>query len=364
MTDFRAFLEEPRRRNLAVLAGIALATIVLAVLGIWHQMALTTHREPEVLFFPDLVEKIRTHQIARIRIQSKSGVVDVVFNPQKSWVVASHDDYPASYDQVRQTLVGLATLVTLERKTAQPAWFPYVDLVAPERGGNGKEITLYDEKGETIASIIAGKTVDIGDASGAIGLFARRQGDTQSWLLKGYLDPKSAPADWLDKQIMTIDRARIAETDIDPFVGPSYVVRRDTPMTQSFKLGDLPKGRELADETAPDGVGGVAADFTFDDARPARNFDFSDPAHTARVVTKTFDGLTVTVSVIQQGQDYWATVSAEGTGASQKEAREIDERTNGWAYKLPAFKGQQFTTPLENLLKPKTAPASAPQKSK
>jgi hypothetical protein len=139
-------------------------------------------------------------------------------------------------------------------------------------------------------------------------------------------------------------------------------VRRDSPHDQDFKLAEIPKGREIAYDGAPDGVAGSIVDFTFDDAKPAKMFDFSDPQHTARIVTKTFDGLTVTVSVIQQGADYWATVSADGRGTdAQKEAREIDAHASGWAYKLPAYKGQQFLSTLESLLKPKGGPAPATQ---
>jgi len=96
--------------------------------------------------------------------------------------------------------------------------------------------------------------------------------------------------------------------------------------------------------------------------KPARDFDFSDAAHSARVVTKTFDGLTVTVNVIQQGADYWATVSADGsTPEGRNEARQINARATGWAYKLPPYKGAQFTATLESILKPKggTTPAAA-----
>ena len=59
---------------------------------------------------------------------------------------------------------------------------------------------------------------------------------------------------------------------------------------------------------------GAAAltEFSFDDVRPAREFDFTDPKTTARVVTKTFDGLKVTVNATKAGNDTWATVSAEG----------------------------------------------------
>jgi hypothetical protein len=358
MTDIRTQLKDPRRRNLAILAGVAIVTVVLAVLGLAHQASLTARHENPELFFPGLDTRIR--DVAQIRIRSKKGAVDVVFKPARSWVVASQDDYPASHEQVHQTLVALATLTTLERKTARADWFPYVDLVAPEQGGNGTEITLYDEHGATIASVITGKSVDIGDPDGAVGLFVRRPGETQSWLARSFFEPKSAPGDWLDKDVMSIDRARIQETDVDPISGPFYVVRRDKASDADFKLTEVPKGRELAYDGAPDTVAAAVADFSFDDVKPARYLDFSDPAHTARLISKTFDGLIVSVNVIQVGQNYWATISAEGTTSdARNEAREIDARASGWAYKLPASKGQQFMTPLESLLKPKGATAAS-----
>jgi Domain of unknown function (DUF4340) len=357
--NFRTALADPRRRNLSILGGIAVVAILLAVLGLTYQASFEARHDKAEPFFPTLVRRVP--QIAHIRVQSNQGVVDVVFKPEKTWVVTNKDDYPASHEQVRAIVVALATLTTLEKKTARADWLHYVDLDSPSKGGNGKLVTFLDDKGGVIASIVTGKTVDIGDPEGAIGLFVRRPGETQSWLARSFAEPKSGLADWLEKQVMTIDRARIAEADVDPLSGPSYVVRRDKPSDTDFKLTETPKGREVSYDGAPDGVAAAVVDFSFDDVKPSREFDFSNPFRAARVVTKTFDGLTVTVNVIQQGQDYWATVSADGTGPdARNEAREINARASGWAYKLPAFKAQQFMTPLESLLKPKGGAAAPP----
>lgn len=352
MIDIRAQLDDPRRRNLAILGAAALVTILLAILGIAYQAEETSsHVTPELLF-PNLAAE--ADRIAQIRIATAKGSVDIVFKPEKGWVVANHDDYPASFETVRETVVGLAALMTLEPKTARADWLSYLDLDTP--GGKGTQITLLDDKNTVLAAVIVGKTTDIGDPSGATGLFVRRPGETQSWLARSVFVPKTDVGDWFDKTVMSIDRSRIAEADVDPISGPSYTVRRDNPNDADFKVVDLPKGRAVAYDGAPDAVGAAVVDFSFDDIAPAKNFDFSDPSHAARVVTKTFDGLMVTVNVIQQGQDYWATVSAEGsTPGAEKEARSIDAHASGWAFKLPAYKGQQFMTPLENLLQPLAA---------
>ena len=359
-TPSPSFFDDPRRRNLAIMAAVALVLIVLAVLSLARQADEVAPHETHELFFPNIDSS--DHKIAHIQIRSKAGVIDVVFKPERGWVVASHDDYKANFDEIQRTAIGLANLTTIQKKTARPDWFRYIDLVAPEQGGNGKEIILWDEKGAVIASLITGKAADIGDPGGAIGLYVRRSGESQSWLVRSVFEPKSDPGDWLDKNVMSIDRARIAQVDVDPLAGPSYVVRRQKPADTDFTLAELPKGRALSYDSAPDGVAASVVDFSFDDVKPAKTFDFSDPAHTARVTTKTFDGLTVGVTLIQQGKDYWATVSADGANPdAQKEARAINANASGWAYKLPPFKGQQFTATLESMLKPLTGPATTAQ---
>jgi hypothetical protein len=71
--------------------------------------------------------------------------------------------------------------------------------------------------------------------------------------------------------------------------------------------------------------------------------------------------LIITVQTLQQGQDYWATLSAEaapGKPAAAREAQAINAKASGWAYKLPQFKGQQFMTKLDSLLKQPNAPVA------
>ena len=358
MADTHAITQDPRRRNLLVLAGIALVMVVFAVFALVRQsQEVAPHYQPHS-FLPGLASEVR--DVAHIRLVSKSGTVDVQFKPDKGWVVTTHNDYPASFEHVRETLVGLAALETIEPKTARADWLHYLDLDPPPKG-EGVAITLQDGQGRTLASIVTGKNVEIGDASGAVGLFVRQADSDQSWLVRSVYQPKADVKEWLDKQVVDVDLARIQEVDVNPADGPSYEIRRDKPNVADLNLVDIPKGREIAYPGVTDGVAGAVTGFTFDDVQPAKNFDFSDGAHVARIVTHTFDGLTVTVNTIQKGQDYWATVSAEGASGkpqAQKQARTIDSHTSGWAYKLPPYKGHQFMTTLESLLKSPPTPAT------
>jgi hypothetical protein len=347
---FETIRNDPRRRNLAILALIAVVMSLLALVTLIEQARETAPHYREETLLPGLAS--HADEVAHIRIVSKSGAIDLA-HAGSGWVIANHDNYPASFDQVHQTVVAMAALLTLQPTTSRADWLHYVGLDAPPHG-DGVLIALSDDKGGDLASLIVGKTQDIGDPSGAIGLFVRKPGDTQSWLVRSPYEFKTDLGSWFDKTVMSIDRARIQETDVDPASGPSYTVRRDTPAQSDFKLTDVPKGREPADG-ATDGIASAITGFTFDDVKPAKNFDFSDAGHPTRVTTKTFDGLTITTEVIHQGADYWVTISAEGAPGkpdAQKEAREIDSHAFGWAYKLPAYKGQQFMTTQDSLLKP------------
>ncbi len=365
MADANVPLKDPRRRTIVVLAGIAALMVLFAALALYRQSeAVAPHYTPEP-FLPNLASEVR--DIARVKIVDKSGTVDAVFKPEKGWVIASHDDYPASFERLRETIVGLAALETLEPKTARPDWLHYVDLEPPPKG-SGVAITLYNGKGETLAAVITGKTEDIGDPSGAVGLFVRHPDSPQSYLARSVFEPKSDPGEWLDKQVMDIQLSRIAQADVNPLTGPSFEVKRDK-ASADFQLVNLPKGRELSFPDSPESAAAAITGFTFDDVAPARNFDFSD-AHAERMVVKTFDGLVVTVRTIKNGQDYWSTVSAEGMPGkpdADREARQIDRHASGWAYKLPGYKGPPLMPTLETLLKPlpsSTAPAAPAQPTK
>src|SRR5436305_14007916 len=111
MADAPALPLDPRRRNLVVLAVLAAVLLVLAMLALVHQSReVAPHYTPHS-FLPGLAAEVR--DIGRIRMASKSGTVDVVFKPERGWIVASHDDYPASFEKVRETVVGLAAMETI-----------------------------------------------------------------------------------------------------------------------------------------------------------------------------------------------------------------------------------------------------------
>lgn len=352
--DLKNLFSDPRRRNLAILAALALVSVLLAVLALDRRAAEVAPQYPPQTFFPGL--SYRLGEVTRIHIESKKdGAFDVTFVPMKGWVLLGRSNYPASFEEVRKTLRSLADLQTIEPKTARPGWLHYVDLEAPPKG-EGVLISLLDDKDRVLASLIVGKSEDVGGDSDSVALFVRKPAETQSWLASSSFAPHASPSAWLKKNVVDVDRSRIQEADIRPLTGPSYTVRRDKPSDADFALTPMPRGRELADPSSPDSVASALADFSFADIQPAVNFDFDNQSwHT---VTRTFDGLIVSVDVVKQGADTWARVYADavpGKPDAAREAHDINADAQGWAYKLSSYKGTQFTTPLDGLLKPRAS---------
>lgn len=345
---------DPRRRRLVILVAIAAVLVVFAALALWRQSEQLAPKYQPTTMFPDLPHQ--ANSVARIHVVAKKQSFDVVNKPNKGWVIASRNDFPASFEQVNRTVVGVAGLQLIEPRTARADWLHFLNLDAPPKG-EGVLISLYDAKGNSLASVIAGTSEDIGDrAGGTNGLFVRRPDATQSWLAKGTLEPKSEITDWYEKNLLSVERGRIAQTDVTPPDGPAYTVRRKGVKEQNFNLVNLPAGRQLSYPGSPDNVGAGIVGLTFDDVKPAKGMEFGKAW---RIVTRTFDGLTVTLQLMQQGKDYWATVSAQATpgkAAAAREAQAINGRASSWAYKLPPYKAQQLMAKQESLLKPLNAP--------
>jgi hypothetical protein len=235
-------------------------------------------------------------------------------------------------------------------RTARPDWHSYLGLTAPDKGGDATEVKLADASGKVLADLLIGHTEGAADELGRTAVYVRRPDENQTWLTRGYLAPKTAAADWLDKSVINIARDRVKGAMITPPTGPSYTLARDSKDAPDFKLLDLPKGRALSFEGSPDGVAGAMVGFTFDDVAKAGDFDFSKASQS---VTNTFDGLDLTTKIATKGMDHWATVTANATNPMvQAEATAINARVGGWAFKLPDFKVTQFTATRDSLLKP------------
>ena len=200
---------------------------------------------------------------------------DVAYSAAKGWVLPARGDYPADFDQVRHTLIGLAALETVEPKTARADWLPYIGLDMPPRG-SGTAITVSDKADKTLAAVIIGNSADLQNAQGASGLFVRHPGDNQSYLARAVFTLHGNVADWLETGVMTIEPARLNTITVTPAQGAAFTVARDHPSDRQYKLeGPPPPKGFTVNPVTINLIPQLITGFAFADVQPASQVDFS-----------------------------------------------------------------------------------------
>ena len=352
MSDFR-------RRNLIVLGGLALLSVVLAAATLWLRAQETAARFTPGEFLPGFATQVKN--ATRIHIVTRDNDFDVTYSQAKGWVLPARGNYPANFEQVRHTLIDLATMETVEPKTARADWLSYIGLEMPPKG-NGTAITISDKDDHVLAAILVGNTADLPNAQGATGVFVRHPGDNQSYLVRAVYPFHPNLPDWLSTGVMMVESARLNTVTVTPVSGAAFTVKRDHPSDQEYKLDGPPPPKGMQANTAMvNMVPQLITDFTFVDVQPAAQVDFSKPA---RLQAHTFDGQNIHIDAVTVKDAIWIRVSAEadkGTPTMQRqEADMINARAAQWAYKLPPDKGRFLSMTRDNLITKAEAPEGQP----
>lgn len=337
-----------RRRILIILGSAALLFSAAAAYALYQRAAEGLPRHTPELFLPGFAESAQ--RATRIEIIGANGAFAVVQSGQ-GWVLPDRGNYPADFDEVRRTLISLAQLTTIAPKTRRPDWLTHLGLATPPKG-NGTQITVKDAAGAVLAQLITGNSEELGDPSGATGLFVRRPGENTAWLARAVFATHGDISAWLMKRTVDIGPARLKSVTVLPASGAGFTVGRATP--------NDPVGLEGAPPTAqPDAqlineIGFAVATLSVDDVRPAGSVDFTGAA---RVIATSFDGLSVQFELAQRPDGVWARINASATGAAAQEAAAANARAAGWVFKLPAEKARALFVNRERVLTPPAAMA-------
>lgn len=337
-----------RRRILILLAGAALACALLAGFALWQRAAEGLPRHTPEIFLPGFAAAAQS--AARIEIVTRNGSFTVAQTPQ-GWVLPDRGNYPADFDEVRRTLISLAQLTTIAPKTERPDWLTHLSLGTPPQG-NGTQITVKNAQGTVLAQLITGNVEELGDPSGATGLFVRRPGENRSWLARAVFPTHGDIASWMMKRTVDIGPARLKSVTLIPASGAGFTVGRPTandPVALEGAPATVQPDVQLINE-----IGFAVATLTVEDVRPVASVDF---AGASRVVATSFDGLTVQFELAQRPDGLWARINASATGAAAQEAATINARAGGWAFKLPAEKARPLLSDRQRVLTPPAATA-------
>lgn len=278
------------------------------------------------------------------------------------WTVAERANYPADVAKVRKLLLALGDAKIREEKTSDPANYPVIGVEDPTKSGaTGVQIEVIAKDGKH--DLIVGKAAPQGS-------FVRRAGEKTSYSVEPPISLEAEPRYWLDTRLLDLSTEKIQSVDFKPATGPGYTLRRvsettpvptgdkaatpvpatpPAPVPSKFVLEGVPSGRQAADAQTLTPPPNFLSGLSNDDVAAAADIDFSKPS----ICTVTLsDGSVITLSGTAVGEKKWIQVTAPKDAA-------LSAKTNGRAFEIASYRYDTIFKPLEQMLVPKPAPASA-----
>ena len=335
---------DARRERIAIRIGFA--AVLMAALAFAAVMRDAASRQVEAI--DGLVAPSWSDDFVRartVRIVSRDAELTLERDAE-TWRLREREGHEVSSAALTELHRALTAMRFAGARTNDPANHERLGVVAPEDGGAGVRLALLDAQGEALVDLI------VGDAR-ARGFFVRRPGEEQAYAVDGALPDVASAAFWLDLDFLPLARGDIRQVDITPGGGGlPYRLVRASRTEPDFALGQPSAGWVLITAGAANGPGGAAAELRFVDVAPA---DAVPGTATAQHTVRTFDGLEITLSLIERGGATWARIdaSAENDGA-QATADALDARTAGWVYQLPEYAPERLARQLDRIARSET----------
>ncbi len=354
-----------KTRSLAILFLLAGLSTASAVAAVWHRQQLINPPKIPASLFPALSAKV--NQVTTIAVITPGDTFTIQKSGKSSWTIPEKDNYPVMFETVKQAVVGMSELKPIAAKTARPELYGKLNLDDPRKGGKGTRIALRDKDAKEFAVLIIGKNKSTATESRVGWHYVRKEGGERAWLAAGRITVWDKSIRWLDGAMPIIERKRIRAVSSIDAKGNTVTVSRKEVHGRDFKLENVPSGRKVVYETAPNALGSALGFMSFDDVRTAKNLDFSKPAH--RTVFQLFDGLNITVAMIEEKKQKWWRFTADydkkrqrldlvdkdtkkdikNPEALTKEAETLNKRYGAWAYKLPKYKTDDLLTDIKKI---------------
>jgi hypothetical protein len=352
-------------RTFVYLAIAAALSVLFAVVSFASNNQWSTGKAAGDKLFPKLVSE--ASQIATIEVRQGDSML-VLERAGGSWGVKSSGNYPADPSKVRTLLVALAEADLIESKTRRPDRYAVLELEDPaDKSAKSRSVHLLGAKGHVIGEVVIGKKrLDL-LGTGKSGTYVRKPGDPQTWLAGAELDAPAAAKDWLKTMVYTADAAKISRLTIEiPGEEALRIAREAAPAKDAKETKDAKAppadpapaklqftgfpaaGKKLKDASAAEGIARALAAIDIEDVRKLDAPPAGAGISTVKI--EMADGPTTTLRLRKDGDAHWLAIAAAGEGEAGKAAEAINQRTQGWEFKLPAAKADQILKKRADLL--------------
>ena len=324
--------------------------IVIIVAAIINQSRAPKTIIEKKILFPQFADKI--NDVTRIEVKSSTDRNVILQKMQGGqWVVESADDYPANIDKIRDVVISTSQLKILATKTDNPDLYPDLGVEEPEgKNTSSLLLTLSDQSGATLASLIVGKPRKNSTVSTRPNLYVRKADGKNALLVEGYLQLKSNNNDWYERNIIHIPASLIQNVKIVKNTSNHFVINKSSAGDTEFKIVE---GHTSSPLVLLNRLSTFLEDMNVEGVHAVNNFEF--PEESTITTFKTFDGLIITVKSCLSDGKYFAHFSfaAEATSESsvdevsednsetisaKEKSQQLNQSLSHWVFEIPEFK--------------------------
>lgn len=326
-----------------------------------------------------LFADLPVNAVASVTLSDSENSVSLV-KGDKVWQVESRNGYPANFDELRKLVVKLSRLKIGRSFSASTDSLARLSLMAPsapDASTRGKQITLKDSSGTILADVIVGQNRETESGKSGGQYLKKVDADTVFLVDDNFRFLKTAPAQWLKKEILDIKAEEVAS--VACYIGrqpdPVYTLSRPE-KGSAARMTPVPPGR-TADSAKIDQVFDALAPLTLDDVQPGDGKPPEVESELTRLVYHLYDGrqisifpdagvtdsYTLRVNVADstaktqaadapepQPVDGKTPEGEEKTASVPKTAQELNEELSPWVFSVKKWQFDSFITQPGSLL--------------
>lgn len=346
-------------KTVAILGVCAVVSVAAATYGVSQRVGFETTEFEGQRVFPDLVDQASG---VTEMVVTQSGQVKTFQLRDGQWTLAESDNYPVHNNAVTKVMFGLSNMQYLDAKTASPERHRALQLEDPEtKEDNSQLVALKAEGGDILAELLVGRANYFLPETTTGGMYVRKPGDNQTWLVRGLVDIGAEPRDWLQRTIVDIPVENVIRAEARHPDGEIQIVRPNADVTGGFEFENLPEGTKLKSAFAPRNIAALLNSFVLNNVRKAENVELNpDDAYVG--VFETKDDKRIELRMWQQDGTQYLIVDAAYAGSdaqsdAAKQVADITQRTDGWVYIVPEYQFEQLSKKFDVVTEPADSPS-------
>lgn len=338
-------------RVVSILLIVAIVSVAAAVHGVTTRVNFQSSNFEGQRLFPGLLEQAQS--ATEMTVTQDGNTMTFVRNGEQ-WTLKESGNYPVHGNLVAKVVFSLSNMELLEAKTKLPARHDALQLGDPnKKNGKSQLVVLKDGEGKTLAELIVGRANFFLPETTTGGMYVRRPGEDQAWLVRGLVDIGVEPREWLVREIVNIPPEKITRVDVTQPDGAELIVIPKEGVTGGFAFENMPAGMKLKSEFAPRNVAAILNNFVLNDVRRLEDVNL-DPANAYSGTFLSEDGIKVMLKIYRQDGTQYMTVDADYVGnaivsKAAQQAAEIKARTEGWAYIIPEYQYEQIAQKMKDV---------------